>query len=179
MLTLVLMGCSDSTEPGSTATASAVTAGSGDALDAPWLLLDDPRWTARKANDQPHGFEPLPYRWSVQYNAFITPNTEASVVLAALAVDREAVEKFISVAPQEWITHSEVLGHDAFVMEQRNNSGSPAGTTLLWQDDSQVWMMLTGTSELTREDVLALADHLVSVTDAQWHEAVSTTLFSS
>jgi hypothetical protein len=112
----------------------------------------------------------------VQYNSFITPNTEASVVLAALAGDRSTIDAVLS---SEGISGSEVLGHDAFILEPHYTNGESAGTTLFWQDDSQVWMMLTGTSELTRDDVLALAEHLVVVTDQQWHDAVGPKLFSS
>jgi hypothetical protein len=177
MLAVFSIGCSDSEKPASSASTS-TSASSGAALNAPWLLLDDPRWAVRKANDQPGGFEPLPYRWSVQYNSYITPNTEASVVLAALAGDRSDVETILSVAP-DGVSHSNVLGHDAFVLEQKYTNGLPAGTTLFWEDDSQVWLMLTGTSELTREDVLALAAQLIVVTDSQWHEAVAAKLFSS
>ena len=177
MLAVVSMGCSDSKKSTPSASTS-TTANSSAALTAPWLLLDDPQWAVRKANDEPHGFEPLPYRWSLEYNSLITPNTEASVVLAALAGDRSNVETFLSVAPDD-VSHSNVLGHDAFVLEQKYTTGLPAGTTLFWQDDSQVWMMLTGTSELTREDVLALAAQLIIVTDSQWHEAVAAKLFSS
>ncbi len=35
-----------------------------------------------------------------------------------------------------------VLGHEAFVLESHYANGTTAGTTVFWQDDSQVWMML-------------------------------------
>ena len=180
MLTLALIGCTDSPNAGPTATASApTTTRSGITPVAPWIILDDPKWTVRKADDHPQPVPPLPQTWFLEDHSFITPDTEASVVLAALAGDRTDVEKFVSAAPPEWVSHADVLSHDALVLEQKSTTGSPDGTTVFWQDDSQVWMMLTGTSELTRDDVLALAGHLVLVTDARWHEAAATHVFSS
>jgi hypothetical protein len=180
MLALVAMSCTDSPQPGSTASASIpAAASSGGALVPPWVLLEEPHWAVRKASDHPQPIPPLPQAWFVQYNSFIAPNTEASLVLAALAGTQADVEMILSAAPREWVSHADVLSHDAFALEQRSTTGSPQGTTIFWQDDSQVWMMLTGTSELTRDDVLALAGHLVVVTDAKWHEAVGSKAFNS
>jgi hypothetical protein len=143
------------------------------------MLLDDPQWNVRGANDHPPATPPLSDVWWVEFNSFITPNTEASVVLAALAGDRSSVDSFLSAAPSDDMSQTKVLGHDAVALSPKHTNGSSAGTTLFWQDDSQVWMTLSGSSELTRDDVLALADHLVIVTDTQWHDAVAAKLFSS
>ena len=174
LLAAAVIGCTDSSKPAALGTDSTKPA-SGQSAGTPWLLLDDPQWSVRKANDHPPAIPGLAQIWFVQYNSYLTPNTEASLVLAALQGDANSV---LQAVPEN-VTRTVVLGHEAFVLESKRTDGTSAGTTLFWQDDSEVWMMLTGTSELTRDDVLALADRLVIVTDAQWHEAVAAKLFSS
>src|SRR5205085_1475278 len=110
--------------------------------------------------------------------SFTTPNTEASIVLAALAGDESSVHAFLDLAPQ-FVSRASVMGHEAFVLENRYADGQTAGTSLFWEDDSHVWMTVTGASELSRDDTVELAGHLVRVTEAEWHQAVAPHLFSS
>ena len=144
------------------------------------MLLDDPRWAVRKANDQPGAVvPPLSWTWYVEFSSFITPNTEASVVLTALPGGRDQADAIIGAGHSEGVSEVKIMGHDGFVLETRNRDGSSAGATLLWSQDGDTWMTFNGTSELTTGEVRALAEHLVVVTDAQWHDAVRAKLFSS